>query len=297
MGDMDFYKRYHDVALAGMRALPSDEYKAYGLIIDLIYSMDNRVPDDDLYIAGWCGFRVSLWKKVKTSLIAKEKIYIENGFIRNGKADKVIARAVQSSQKVSESNAEKGRKSGAARRKNKGLAEPSVNHIELELEIDKEEENNPTLLPDAPDVFALAVKAWNEMVDWQISGEKPRRGSDPEPPRIAKVQAPTHERKITFEKRMKAFGGYPGWVNLLEIIKQSPHLLGHSEGGWTVSFDWVLKPKNLTKIMEGNYVRKSGNGKAGGTREALDWLHGEAERRESVAPGDENDSGEPKPER
>jgi len=296
MGAMDFYKRDPNAALTGMRGLPSDEYKGYGIILDLIYSMDNRVPDDDGFVAGWCGFRVSLWKKVKSALIAKEKIYVEDGFIRNVKADEVIEKATESSKIVSKINSIKGKKSAAARNKNKKLAEPTVNHLESESESesDKKEENNPTLLPDLPeqDISEKAVEGWNELVDWQTSQEKP----DTSPPRIPKIQHLTDKRKSALRLRWHDIGGFPGWARLLEIIKQSPHLLGQNDRGWTVTFDWVLNPTNLTKIMEGNYVRKqSGNSKAGGTKDALDWLHSEAERREGLASGDDSDGGKPEP--
>lgn len=295
MGAMDFYKRDPNKALAGMRALPSDEYKGYGIILDLIYSMDNRVPDDDAFMAGWCGFRVTLWKKVKASLIAKEKIYVDDGFIRNVKANDVIEKAVKSSEKVSELNRIKGQKSAAARRKIKHLEEPPVNHIESESESESEEDRKgttPSLLPDLPDATDRAVREWNELVDWQISREKP--GTPP--PRIPKVQNLSPTRVASLELRFENIGGLPGWARMLEIIKQSPHLLGDNDRGWTVTFDWVLNPKNLTKIMEGNYVRKqSGNGKAGGTRDNLDWLHDQAERREGPSDGDDSGGSDAKP--
>ncbi len=35
-------------------------------------------------------------------------------------------------------------------------------------------------------------------------------------------------------------------------VNLSPLLRGES-GGWKASFDWILNPSNLVKIVEGNY--------------------------------------------
>jgi hypothetical protein len=42
------------------------------------------------------------------------------------------------------------------------------------------------------------------------------------------------------------------WKNYFIEIHKSDFLTGRN-GGWKASFDWVIKKKNLTKIVEGNY--------------------------------------------
>jgi hypothetical protein len=43
---------------------------------------------------------------------------------------------------------------------------------------------------------------------------------------------------------------------VLEAIDAQAFLRGDNERGWLVSFDWILKPANLTKILEGSFVKK-----------------------------------------
>jgi hypothetical protein len=50
----------------------------------------------------------------------------------------------------------------------------------------------------------------------------------------------------------------PDWDlnKLLEAIAAQPFLMGDNPRGWLISFDWVLKPANLQKVMEGVYTKK-----------------------------------------
>lgn len=49
----------------------------------------------------------------------------------------------------------------------------------------------------------------------------------------------------------------PAWDfdKLLEAISAQPFLTGDNERGWLVNFDWILKPANATKILDGAYVK------------------------------------------
>jgi uncharacterized protein YdaU (DUF1376 family) len=122
----------------------------------------------------------------------------------------------------------------------------STNRIE-ENRIEKKESKNIPL-PLSETDFELAATAWNDMVDWNFHRQLSKNPNKP-PVQIPKIQHLSQSRKI---------GGLTGWLSMIEIIKQSPHLLGENDRAWHVFFDWVLKPANLTKIMEKTYVRAFG---------------------------------------
>lgn len=86
MGDF-YYRRNADKALGGMLGLTLEERGAYNTILDLIYSRRNRLFNDDDDLRKWLACDVRVWKRIKASLIAKEKIYIDGEFIRNKTAD------------------------------------------------------------------------------------------------------------------------------------------------------------------------------------------------------------------
>ena len=70
----------------------------------------------------------------------------------------------------------------------------------------------------------------------------------------------TETRKRAIKARLKDYG--------LEEIKRAFSLAGQSDflkgsSGWQASFDWLMKPANMTKVLEGNYTnRASPNGKS-----------------------------------
>ena len=68
------------------------------------------------------------------------------------------------------------------------------------------------------------------------------------------------ERRKKLAARLKEVGGIDGWREVLGNIAQMPFCYGESESGWKVSLDWLLSPKNLTKILEKTYAAKSGGG-------------------------------------
>ena len=45
-------------------------------------------------------------------------------------------------------------------------------------------------------------------------------------------------------------------LKAIDNIKQSSFLKGDNSEGWTISFDWFVKPSNFVKVLEGNYTDK-----------------------------------------
>ena len=39
-------------------------------------------------------------------------------------------------------------------------------------------------------------------------------------------------------------------------IKESSFLKGQNNKNWTITFDWLIKPSNFIKVLEGNYTDK-----------------------------------------
>jgi hypothetical protein len=47
------------------------------------------------------------------------------------------------------------------------------------------------------------------------------------------------------------------WKELFEIIPNCPFLLGESDSGWKVNFDWIVRnDKNYLRILEGEFTKK-----------------------------------------
>ena len=44
------------------------------------------------------------------------------------------------------------------------------------------------------------------------------------------------------------------FVQLFTMAQESAFLTGDNKRGWIASFDWLMKPSNMAKVLEGNYV-------------------------------------------
>lgn len=129
--------------------------------------------------------------------------------------------------------------------------------------------------PPPSQILEIAKTAWNELA------------SDTG---IPCVQNFNESRKRALVLRLGDLGGIEGFHALCGKIRGSPMLCGKNERGWKASFDWVLKPANLTKIMEGNYdAADNSHSKPGsitGAFAELDAAIAEARRREAGTSGD-----------
>ena len=43
-------------------------------------------------------------------------------------------------------------------------------------------------------------------------------------------------------------------LEAINNIKSSPFLQGKNDRGWTIDFEWFVRPNNFPKVLEGNYI-------------------------------------------
>lgn len=96
---MKWYKRDPDAALSGMAELTLEERGAYNSLIDLLYSRDGHVPDDDVLVARMIRCHWREWRRMKARLLARGKIKIEAGCLTARRVQEVLREAAEFSQK------------------------------------------------------------------------------------------------------------------------------------------------------------------------------------------------------
>lgn len=109
---------------------------------------------------------------------------------------------------------------------------------ELELEIEPELEDPLSSCDDkrAPFDYTSVVESFNSTCH-----------------SLPKVRNITEQRKKAIKRAAKQVEDAGGFSALFEKVEASDFLTGRN-GGWNgCGFDWILKPANLTKILEGNY--------------------------------------------
>lgn len=75
---------------------------------------------------------------------------------------------------------------------------------------------------------------------------------------------PNTNRYRLLNARIKEYG-LDTVLEAIENIRYSSFLKGQNNKNWTITFDWLIKPNNFIKILEGNYRDKgdSNNGSVG----------------------------------
>lgn len=113
MTDKDFfYRRRYEALLEATRGWPWQLAAFYAILLDVIYRFEGRLPDDLGTIRTWIGPDISryLWEKFRGELIARGKLFVDDeGFLRNPKADELIATRAEERK---EKSARFGEKSG-----------------------------------------------------------------------------------------------------------------------------------------------------------------------------------------
>lgn len=79
---------------------------------------------------------------------------------------------------------------------------------------------------------------------------------------LPKAQKLDEGRRRAIAVRLRENAGIAGWNRALREIRGSPFLLGRErlrdgECRWNASLDWLTKPSNFRKVLDGNYAPKS----------------------------------------
>lgn len=70
---------------------------------------------------------------------------------------------------------------------------------------------------------------------------------------LPKIKKMDDRRKKALKRSIKEIEEAGGVAALFERVESSDFLTGRENGWGGCGFDWILKPANLTKILEGNY--------------------------------------------
>lgn len=240
--------------LAGTRGLSAEETGVYITLICRMYEMAGPIERDDNRLARLCGCKTkNAFIKCLDYLISDGKIIETEDGLFNERAQKEIKNTTEKSDK-----AKAAAQSRWDRKSNKNNADrhadASSKHMpercQSEPEPYKKESTNVLLSdqPSEPDQIEDAIKHFNAKaaeVGWPA------------------VQKPNPQRRSALKARIKDVGGFENWIAAIDRASVAPWLIGANGRGWKANFDWLLKPANFTKLMEGNYDPDSNTGQHG----------------------------------
>jgi predicted phage replisome organizer len=117
--------------------------------------------------------------------------------------------------------------------------------IDKEKELDIEKENNTYVSSAEPTPYKQIQDLFNSTCITL--------------PKIKEIKG---NRKKALSSRWKEEPDIEYWKELFKSVQESDFLTGRC-GSWNgCSFDWIIKPANMQKIVEGNYINKTTSVKA-----------------------------------
>ena len=112
---------------------------------------------------------------------------------------------------------------------------PQEIDIEKEIDTDTEITTSNEVVCRTKDVRQITT-AWNELGLQQIT----------------KI-TPDSVRGKMLKARIREYGT-DGVLSAIAKVKESDFLKGQNNKGWTITFEWFVKPNNFVKVLEGNYT-------------------------------------------
>lgn len=258
----DWYKRHPNRYLGGVVGLTSKQHCVYSLILDMLYAHGGEIRNDPSWIAGWISDMGSAAVRNTLRELFEMGKLIEN----EGKITEKHAKNEAKTKENLSENARKagqigGKKSGEVR-KNKALCEADDDEKRSRLDKireDKKEKKDSPLPPkgggedDPPKLALLAPEPPDETN--QVFQEYQKLAVDLGIPAPRTLDV---DRKKAIRARVSEHG--PGSIKVaFAAIRASPFLRGETgRDGWKgVTMDWLFKPKNYRKVIEGNYAERS----------------------------------------
>lgn len=110
--------------------------------------------------------------------------------------------------------------------------------IDIDKDIDIEKDNTVSIDTVRSTKVQPVIEEWNK-----LNLQK-----------VISVNAGT-TRNTLLNARLKEYG-LEKVMEAIRSIDKSSYLKGQNKNGWTVTFDWFLKPNNFIKVLEGNYLDK-----------------------------------------
>lgn len=84
------------------------------------------------------------------------------------------------------------------------------------------------------------------------------------------IQKITNSRKTAVNARIKETSKQD-FIKVIKLASESSFLNGDNDRGWIADFDWMIKPSNYMKILEGNYSKDNKQVKKDTYKPNEDW--------------------------
>jgi uncharacterized protein YdaU (DUF1376 family) len=260
---VNWYKRDPDRALNGMVGLTLEERGAYNTILDLLYSRDGVVPNDDAYLLAVLGCHGNQWRAVKKSLIAKGKIWVDLSGNLSGKR---VEKTLKEAGNYSETQSKRATKGWEKRKKFNVINHPSMpsaampsGNASTPTPTPREEERASRALSSSTESPSLLTESERAPEGGSLAsavGGAPREPPSVDPPPDTTKDSKPESKRLTEEERaaqLLRHGIKPLAPKRMPDAPLSEPPLTRAESG----------RKSILELEKERKHAQSGNGRAG----------------------------------
>lgn len=235
---MDWFKSYPADYRDDTWHLTLAEHGAYKLLIDHYMHHEKPLPDNDNALASIVGVDPKTWATVSANV----RVFF------TPKKGKLVHKRCEAELNCSFDKRKDGKKRASKYRK-------SLNTVTRDERVSnaprgEERRGEESIKKEDTNVSPKDDFDYDNFVDiWNSSILKTS---------ISKCQKLSPARKTAIRARMKDTfeNNIDFWQQACDKIVNSSFLTGNNRNNFMASFDWVLNPKNIIKILEGNYDDK-----------------------------------------
>jgi len=144
---MKFYKCNPTAFLEGTSELTLKQCGLYSRVINLIYSRDGIVPDDDRLVARMLNVEIRTWRNVGGQLRALGKLWVgADGYLKTPRVDETISDAEIASKSVKLQRTSRELRTNLGRELSKKRSKINGNVFSIQSQRDKKEEERDSPL-------------------------------------------------------------------------------------------------------------------------------------------------------
>ena len=221
--------------LDGIVGMTPDLIGAYIVTLDLIYARGGPIPNDARWLSGAMGCSTRAAASLVERLIGIGKLHLNGGLLNNKRARNEL----ETDAKRARNAAETGANGGRTRAENLAKANEINDVAQGSLYQYREEENRVEKKEDSANALSASADAEAVVLEW--NGMAKATG-------LPLVSALNEARRKAIRSRIAEHGS----ERLTEAIGKIGASQFCTASKWC-GFDWLLKPANLIKVLEGNY--------------------------------------------
>jgi len=240
---LPFIKWYSSDFLAGVRGLSATQIGVYTILINEMYERCEPLPINHKRLAWQCNCTKQTFVKALEVLMEEGKIIIKNECLWNNRVQKEF---------------ENRKKRSVAGKENINTRWEKDNKINGHSLPSSYQDDTKRILSQKPEARSQKpIKEDTKVSPKKFGAQEVVNLWNRECPSLGKVIKITSTRMKKINKRTKEdFGELEDWEKYFGVFETSNFLAGRA-GNWKATFDWSLEPRNMVKVIEGNYGNDS----------------------------------------